>query len=116
MKDILERQAIDTVTIDGFVQEPRSGERLIDVINRSGAKVPQVCYHAQLPATQPGYAATQTRDLPIFSRSSRLCVHWPGRGRLTSPEADLPMDLQCSRVLTVQDSVTRPRFRRSTVN
>ena len=52
MKDILERQAIDTVTIDGFVQEPRSGERLIDVINRSGAKVPQVCYHAQLGPIQ----------------------------------------------------------------
>ncbi|HXM99037.1 MAG TPA: formate dehydrogenase subunit alpha [Candidatus Dormibacteraeota bacterium] len=41
-----------TVTIDGVVQEAMSGERLIDVINRSGVKIAQVCYHPQLGPIQ----------------------------------------------------------------
>src|ERR1700738_2474152 len=41
-----------TVTIDGVVREAMSGERLIDVINRSGVKIAQVCYHPQLGPIQ----------------------------------------------------------------
>jgi formate dehydrogenase major subunit len=41
-----------TVTIDGVVQEAESGERLIDVINRAGVKIAQVCYHPQLGPIQ----------------------------------------------------------------
>ena len=41
-----------TVTIDGVVQEATSGERLIDVINRAGVKISQVCYHPQLGPIQ----------------------------------------------------------------
>jgi formate dehydrogenase major subunit len=37
-----------SVTIDGVVQEAQAGEQLIDVINRSRSKLPQVCYHPQL--------------------------------------------------------------------
>src|ERR1700726_1980957 len=40
------------VTIDGLVQEVQAGERLIDVINRSRVKLPQVCYHPQLGPIQ----------------------------------------------------------------
>jgi formate dehydrogenase major subunit len=40
------------VTIDGGIYETREDQRLIDVINRSGAKVPQVCYHPQLGPIQ----------------------------------------------------------------
>jgi formate dehydrogenase major subunit len=40
------------VTIDGVVQEAVSGERLIDVINRAGVKISQVCYHPQLGPIQ----------------------------------------------------------------
>ena len=40
------------VTIDGGPYEAREGERLVDVINRAGAKVPQVCYHPQLGPIQ----------------------------------------------------------------
>jgi formate dehydrogenase major subunit len=36
------------ITIDGLVQEAKADERLIDVINRSGRKLSQVCYHPQL--------------------------------------------------------------------
>src|SRR4030088_2925402 len=40
------------LTIDGVVQEAASGERLIDVINRAGVAVSQVCYHPQLGPIQ----------------------------------------------------------------
>jgi len=41
-----------SLTIDGVVQEATSGERLIDVINRAGVQIPQVCYHPQLGPIQ----------------------------------------------------------------
>ena len=37
-----------SVTIDGIAQEVMSCERLIDVKNRAGVKLSQVCYHPQL--------------------------------------------------------------------
>jgi len=36
------------VSIDGISQKANKGERLIDLINRTGNKFPQVCYHPQL--------------------------------------------------------------------
>ncbi len=41
-----------TVTINGKPQAIQPGERLVDVINRSGVKIPQVCYHPQLGPIQ----------------------------------------------------------------
>ena len=41
-----------TATIDGVVQEAEIGEPLIDVINRAGVKIAQVCYHPQLGPIQ----------------------------------------------------------------
>ncbi len=41
-----------TVSINGRAQEIRPGERLIDLINRSGVELPQVCYHPQLGPIQ----------------------------------------------------------------
>lgn len=41
-----------TLTIDGVVRQAASGERLVDVINRTGAKIAQVCYHPQLGPIQ----------------------------------------------------------------
>src|SRR2546423_8447 len=41
-----------TLTIDGSVTESRANERLVDLINRVGAKLPQVCYHPQLGPIQ----------------------------------------------------------------
>ncbi len=40
------------LTINGKPQAIRSGERLIDTINRSGVEIPQVCYHPQLGPIQ----------------------------------------------------------------
>src|SRR3954465_15709347 len=38
--------------IDGAVMEAAAGERLIDVIERSGVAIPRVCYHPQLGAIE----------------------------------------------------------------
>jgi len=40
------------VAIDGSSYDARQNEFLIDVINRAGAKLPQVCYHPQLGPLQ----------------------------------------------------------------
>lgn len=40
------------VTIDGVHCDAADGDRLIDVINRSGREIPQVCYHKQLGPIQ----------------------------------------------------------------
>ncbi|MDB6064045.1 MAG: putative formate dehydrogenase [Pedosphaera sp.] len=37
-----------SVTVDGTKTEANPGERLVDFLNRSGVKIPQVCYHPQL--------------------------------------------------------------------
>src|SRR5947199_10851015 len=37
-----------TLTIDDSVTEAKADERLVDLINRIRAKLPQVCYHPQL--------------------------------------------------------------------
>jgi formate dehydrogenase major subunit len=41
-----------TAIINGRPQAIQPGERLIDLINRSGVEVPQVCYHPQLGPIQ----------------------------------------------------------------
>jgi formate dehydrogenase major subunit len=41
-----------TVTIDGVAHQASNGERLIDVINRVGLQISQVCYHPQLGPIQ----------------------------------------------------------------
>jgi len=41
-----------TILINGSPNDAREGERLIDVIGRSGVQLPHVCYHAQLGPIQ----------------------------------------------------------------
>src|SRR6202795_2953538 len=40
------------VTIDGTLTEAKTGERLADLLNRTGTKIPQVCYLPQLGPIQ----------------------------------------------------------------
>jgi formate dehydrogenase major subunit len=40
------------MTIDGLAVEASDGERLIDLLNRTGGKISQVCYHPQLGPIQ----------------------------------------------------------------
>jgi formate dehydrogenase major subunit len=53
------------ITIDGVVQEAGSGDRLIDVINRAGVEISQVCYHPQL-------GPIQTCDTCMVEANGRL--------------------------------------------
>src|SRR5882724_9815585 len=41
-----------TVIVDGMAQQADSGQLLIDLVNRTPSKLPQVCYHPQLGAIQ----------------------------------------------------------------
>ena len=40
------------VTIDGAIMEAKPDERLVDLLNRIGNKIPQVCYHPQMGPIQ----------------------------------------------------------------
>jgi formate dehydrogenase major subunit len=58
------------ITIDGVSYEATSGERLIDVINRAGAKLSQVCYHPQLGPIQ----TCDTCMVEINGQLARACA------------------------------------------
>jgi len=76
------------VTIDGVVQETTSGERLIDVINRAGVKISQVCYHPQLGPIETcdtcmvetngqlvrACATTASAGMEIFTKSQKAAA------------------------------------------
>ena len=47
-----EGKSLINVAMDGVVQEVQPNELLIEVINRTGGLVPQVCYHPQLGPVQ----------------------------------------------------------------
>ncbi len=77
--------SIITITIDGVHQKATSGERLIDVINRVGMKISQVCYHPQLGPIQTcdtcmveangqlvrACATTASAGMEIFTKSEK---------------------------------------------
>src|SRR6266404_1541708 len=58
------------VTIDGLIHEAAPGELLIDAINRTGGKVPQVCYHPQLGPLQ----TCDTCMVDVDGRLVRACA------------------------------------------
>ena len=58
------------LTIDGLVHEAKAEEFLIDVINRNGSKVPQVCYHPQLGPIQ----TCDTRRVEVDGALVRACA------------------------------------------
>src|SRR6266404_6611203 len=41
-----------SVTVDGTITEAKPQERLVDLLNRTGTKISQVCYHPQLGPIQ----------------------------------------------------------------
>jgi predicted molibdopterin-dependent oxidoreductase YjgC len=53
------------IAIDGTVREAQDGELLIDLLNRAGNTVPQVCYHPQL-------GPVQTCDTCMVEANGRL--------------------------------------------
>src|SRR5713101_8362435 len=59
-----------TLTIDGSITEAKADERLVDLINRVGAKLPQVCYHPQLGPIQ----SCDTCMVEVDGRLVRACA------------------------------------------
>ena len=57
------------VTINGSAAPFTEGERLVDILNRSGAQVPQVCYHPQLGPIQ----TCDTCMVEVDGRLVRAC-------------------------------------------
>jgi formate dehydrogenase major subunit len=76
------------VTIDGVTHQASSGERLIDVINRAGINIAQVCYHPQLGPIQTcdtcmvetngqlarACATTVSASMQIFTNSKKAAA------------------------------------------
>jgi formate dehydrogenase major subunit len=73
-----------SVTVDCIVGEATSGERLIDVINRAGAKLPQVCYHPQLGPIQ----TCDTCMVEINGRLVRACATTVSPGMAVSTQTE----------------------------
>ncbi|MGH7968608.1 MAG: 2Fe-2S iron-sulfur cluster-binding protein, partial [Limisphaerales bacterium] len=53
------------LTVDGEQQEAETGEHLLELLNRLGVKLPQVCYHQQL-------GPVQTCDTCLVESDGRL--------------------------------------------
>jgi formate dehydrogenase major subunit len=58
-----------SATINGRPQAIRPGERLIEVINRCGVEIPQVCYHPQLGPIQ----TCDTCMVEVDGKLARAC-------------------------------------------
>ncbi len=78
------------ITVDGLVQEAKTDERLIDVINRSGSKVPQVCYHPQLGPIQ----TCDTCMVEVDGRLVRACATTVSAGMSISTNSTAATDAQ----------------------
>src|SRR5260370_13831080 len=75
------------VSIDGIIREFEAGERLIDLINRIGTRLPQVCYHHQLGPIQ----TCDTCMVEVDGKLVRACATELTDGiaiSTTSPRAD----------------------------
>jgi formate dehydrogenase major subunit len=70
IRQVKEITGMPGITVDGLVQEAAADERLIDVINRSGSKIPQVCYHPQLGPIQ----TCDTCMVEVDGRLVRACA------------------------------------------
>src|SRR6476659_181808 len=69
------------IMVDGSVQEAKADERLIDLLNRTGTRIPYVCYHPQLGPIQ----TCDTCMVEVDGRLVRACATTvsPGMGVFT---------------------------------
>ncbi len=78
------------LSIDGTPQQARPNERLIDVINRSGAKLSQVCYHPQLGPIQ----SCDTCMVEIDGQLLRACATTAAAGMKVSTKSGRASEAQ----------------------
>ena len=79
-----------SVIVNGKVLESQPGERLIDLLNRSGVQVPHVCYHPQL-------GPIQTCDTCIVEADGKLA-----RACATVCSGDMKVTTDSQRAATAQ--------------
>src|SRR5882762_2854168 len=72
-----------TLTIDGSITESKADERLVDLINRVGANLPQVCYHPQLGPIQ----SCDTCMVEVDGRLARACATKVSAGMIVSTKS-----------------------------
>src|ERR1700677_2943199 len=73
-----------TITLNGLKREAVAGERLIDVINRAGVQLPQVCYHPQLGPIQ----TCDTCMVEVDGKLVRACAVVVSDGMQVSTTSD----------------------------
>jgi formate dehydrogenase major subunit len=78
------------VTIDGKVLTAGPGERLIDIFNRAGIQVPQVCYHPQLGPIQ----TCDTCLVEVDGKLVRSCATPVGAGMQISTKSGKAIEAQ----------------------
>src|SRR5258705_3959250 len=78
------------ITVDGIIQDARADQLLIDVINRTGNEIPQVCYHPQLGAIQ----TCDTCMVEVDGNLMRACATLVGPGMEVSTKSDRAMAAQ----------------------
>ena len=87
------------VLIDGSSHKARTGERLVDLINRMGLKLPQVCYHPQLGPIQ----TCDTCLVEINGQLVRACATMVSQGMsvsTASPKAHAAQEEAFDRILS----------------
>ncbi|HEY6119937.1 MAG TPA: 2Fe-2S iron-sulfur cluster-binding protein, partial [Pyrinomonadaceae bacterium] len=78
------------ITVDGLVQNANADERLIDIINRSGIALAQVCYHPQLGPIQ----TCDTCIVEVDGRLVRACGTNVSAGMSVSTNATAAREAQ----------------------
>src|SRR5712671_5558817 len=83
LQDINPNCMTSSLTIDGSVTEAKAEERLVDLINRIGAELPQVCYHPQLGPIQ----SCDTCMVEVDGRLVRACATKVSAGMTVSTKS-----------------------------
>ena len=81
---------MERITVDGVVVDAKAGDRLVDVLNSSGTKLPQVCYHPQLGPIQ----TCDTCMVEIDGELVRACATAVKLGMSVSTSSDLARQAQ----------------------
>ena len=72
----MEEKSVVKVAIDGIWHEAQPEELLINLINRTGGSVPQVCYHPQLGPIQTCDTCMIEVNGKLARATKTACVVW----------------------------------------
>jgi formate dehydrogenase major subunit len=84
------RKVMPVISINGKQQQIKDGERLIDVINRVGVEISQVCYHPQLGPIQ----TCDTCMVELDGKLARACGTLASAGMNVSTVSQRARDAQ----------------------